>query len=103
MKKIGTLYSKDNKENTCLGMEMPTRRKQSIDSKSNYTRTSQKDSEQLFIKSTYLESHSASHYDPEEHSSETLREYHTFKDSSVKEESFFDSLDIYSQKQEKGQ
>jgi hypothetical protein len=67
MKKVGTIYSKDkNKENTPTFMEMPTRRKESIDNKSTHTQASYKDSVQQYIKSTSMEGQSFEQFSREE-------------------------------------
>jgi hypothetical protein len=59
MKKVGAIYSKtNNKENKTLPFQMPTRRKQSIDAKSNCTQASQKDITDLHITSTHHQNNS---------------------------------------------
>jgi len=58
MRKVGTIYSKDKNKENRMPMEMPTRRKESIDNKSTHTQASYKDSLQCYIKSTSMEGQS---------------------------------------------
>jgi hypothetical protein len=78
MKKVGSIYLKtSNKENNVGPLEIPTRRKESIDNKSNYTAASLY---QYQIKSTSNGSHSCSQFTQSEDTVRDahLEEYHTF-------------------------
>lgn len=78
MKKVGSIYLKSQeKENLFSPLDIPTRRKESTDTKSNYTMASLN---QYPIKSTSNNSHSISQFSQ---SQDTVREsspeeYHTF-------------------------
>lgn len=96
MKKVGSIYSKgNNKENTLFSLDIPTRRKESIDMKSNHTQSSYHVTSQYVLKSSSMDSPSQilSEYG-DQMEPDTLRDNHTFGDISV-EQSCFDSLDIY--------
>lgn len=99
MKKVGSIYSKGaNKENHLYSIEMPTRRKESVEIKSTYTATSLQEAGHYQGRSTSINSQSYSQFSNASHSQSTLREeYHTFGDNSLAADSCFDSLDMYCQ------
>lgn len=75
MRKVGSIYLKgQNKENVSLAVDIPTRRKESMDATSVHTQASYKEASGYQIKSTSINSRSCSQCNSFDQAEDTLRE-----------------------------